>query len=152
MDQRIPLPRYDDPMVAPRYREIATFMRAPLCHDPVGLDIGLVGVPFDGGTTNRPGARHGPREMRNMSSLMRSIHHVSRVNPYAICKVADLGDVPLPRIFDLEATMADIAAFYRVLHAAGVADSRTGTEGRASVGSTTTMIRRWTRPSRRSRS
>jgi hypothetical protein len=39
----------DNPMLAPRYREIATFMRAPLCHDPVGLDIALIGVPFEGG-------------------------------------------------------------------------------------------------------
>ena len=53
-------------MTAPRYREIATFMRAPLRRDPAGVDIGLIGVPFDGGVTNRPGARHGPREMRNM--------------------------------------------------------------------------------------
>ena len=119
MDRRIELPQVDDPMLAPRYREIATFMRAPLGSDPVGVDIGLIGVPFDGGVTNRPGARHGPREMRNMSSLMRAIHHVTHVNPYALCTVADLGDVPFPRIYDLEGSLADIADFYRVVHTAG---------------------------------
>ncbi len=119
MDQPIGLPRVDDPMAAPRYREIATFMRAPLRRDPAGIDIGLIGVPFDGGVTNRPGARHGPREMRNMSSLMRAIHHVTRVNPYELATVADLGDVPFPRIYDLEGTLEDIATFYRVVHRAG---------------------------------
>ncbi len=126
MDQRIELPRVDDPMLAPRYREIATFMRAPLVSDPAAVDIGLIGVPFDGGVTNRPGARHGPREMRNMSSLMRAIHHVTRVNPYALCRVGDLGDVPFPRIFDLEASLEDIADFYRIVHAAGTAPLSAG--------------------------
>ena len=120
MDKQVDLPRVEDPMTAPRYREIATFMRAPVTRDPTGVDIGLIGVPFDGGVTNRPGARHGPREIRNMSSLMRSIHHVTRVDPYALCKVADLGDVPFPRVFDLEGSLDDIAAFYRAVHAAGV--------------------------------
>ena len=113
-------------MLAPRYREIATFMRAPLRSDPVGVDIGMIGVPFDGAVTNRPGARHGPREMRNMSSLMRAIHHVTHVNPYALCTVADLGDVPLPRIYDLEGSLEDIADFYRVVHSAGTAPLSAG--------------------------
>ncbi len=126
MDQRTDPPESDNPMLAPRYSEIATFMRAPLRRDPAGVDIGLVGVPFDGGVTNRPGARHGPREIRNMSSLMRAIHHVTKVDPYALCTVADLGDVPFPRVYDLKGTLDDIASFYRVLHAAGVAPLSAG--------------------------
>ncbi len=43
----------DDPMLAPRYMDIATFMRAPLVRDPSAVDIALIGVPFDGGVTNR---------------------------------------------------------------------------------------------------
>src|SRR5579863_9950643 len=66
-------------MVVPRFGEIASFMRLPIERDPRKLDIAVVGVPWDGGTTNRPGARHGPREIRNTSTLMRRIHHVSRV-------------------------------------------------------------------------
>ncbi len=120
MTDETDLPRADNPMTAPRYSQIATFMRAPLASDPGEVDIGMVGVPFDGGVTNRPGARHGPREMRNSSSLMRSIHHVTRVDPYKLCRIADLGDVPFPRIFSLEDSVEDIAAFYRVLHKAGV--------------------------------
>jgi guanidinopropionase len=53
-------------------------------------------VPFHGAVTNRPGTRHGPREIRNASSQMRAIHHVSKINPYELCRVGDLGDVPLP--------------------------------------------------------
>ncbi len=108
-----------DPMLMPRYMDIATFMRAPLVRDPSAVDIALIGVPFDGGVTNRAGARHGPREIRNMSSLMRAIHHVTRVNPYALCRVGDLGDVPFTHGFALEASLGDIAAFYRDVHAAG---------------------------------
>ena len=62
--------------VLPRFAGIATFMRLP--HVPLedlaevgDVDIGLIGVPWDGGTTNRPGARHGPRQMREMSAMLR---------------------------------------------------------------------------------
>jgi guanidinopropionase len=126
MDQRLEAPRAPNPMQAPRYSEIATFMRAPLRHDPVGVDIAMIGVPFDGGVTNRPGARHGPREIRNMSSFMRAIHHVTRVDPYELCTVADLGDVPFPRVYDLEGSIEDIATFYAPVHAAGAAPLSAG--------------------------
>ena len=56
----------------PRYSGIPTFMRTPLTETLDGIDIGLIGVPYDGGVTNRAGARHGPREIRNQSSLMRT--------------------------------------------------------------------------------
>jgi guanidinopropionase len=106
-------------MSLPRYAGIATFMRTPLFRDPSELDIALIGVPFDGGVENRPGPRHGPREIRNMSSLTRAVHHVTRVNPFELCRVADIGDVPISNAFDLEASHADITQFYRKVHAAG---------------------------------
>jgi guanidinopropionase len=107
-------------MSAPRYTGIATFMRTPLIHDPSRLDIALIGVPFDGGVENRPGQRHGPREIRHMSSLLRTIHHVTRINPYELCRVADMGDVPIENPFHLEASHANITKFYCRAHAAGV--------------------------------
>ena len=113
-------------MLAPRYAEIATFMRAPRVRDPRELDIALIGVPFDVGGTNRPGARHGPREMRNMSTLMRAIHHVTKVNPYDLCRVGDLGDVAFSQIYELEACLDDIAEFYGRVHAAGAAPLSAG--------------------------
>jgi len=111
--------RYD-PMKEPRYTDIATFMRAPLAGSLAGIDIGLIGVPTDLGVTNRPGARHGPREIRNASSLMRTYNLALGVNPYELCRIADLGDVHLSHRFDLERQNADIEAFYRKVHEAGI--------------------------------
>lgn len=102
-----------DPMLAPRYMNIPTFMRTPLVKDLSDVDIGLIGVPYDHAVTNRPGARHGPREVRNASTMMRSIHHVTRSNPYSLCRIGDLGDVPLPHLFDDAGVVADIEGFYR---------------------------------------
>ena len=126
VDQPIHVTAERDAMLAPRYAEVATFMRAPLVRDPAEVDIALIGVPFDGGVTNRPGARHGPREIRNMSSLMRSIHHVTKVNPYDLCRVGDLGDVAFSRIYELERCLDDIAEFYARVHGAGAAPLSAG--------------------------
>jgi guanidinopropionase len=109
-----------DPMKQARYTEIATFMRAPLATSLDQVDIGLIGVPTDLGVTNRPGARHGPREIRNSSSLMRAFNVGLGMNPYELCRIADLGDVPLSHRFDLERQNEDIEAFYREVHAAGI--------------------------------
>ncbi|HWB50414.1 MAG TPA: agmatinase [Stellaceae bacterium] len=112
-------------MVMPRFGEVPTFMRLPVERDPAKLDIALVGVPYDGGTTNRPGARHGPREIRNMSSLMRRVHHVSKVAPYELCRVGDHGDTPINPI-DLMDSLARIEQFYTRLHEAGAAPLTAG--------------------------
>src|SRR6516165_11440193 len=109
-----------DPMKEPRYTDIATFMRAPLARSLQEVDIALIGVPTDLGVTNRPGARHGPREIRNASSLMRGFNLALGVNPYELCRVADLGDVPLSHRYDLERQNGDIEAFYRKIKAAGI--------------------------------
>ena len=101
-------------------------MGTPLVRDPAEVDIALVGVSFDGGTENRPGPRHGPREIRNMSSFIRAVHHATRINPHALCRVADLGDVAFSNPFDIEASHVDITTFYRTLHAAGVAPLSAG--------------------------
>ncbi|HVH73607.1 MAG TPA: agmatinase [Stellaceae bacterium] len=109
----------------PRFAEVASFMRLPIERDPANLDIALVGVPWDGGTTNRPGARHGPREIRNMSSLMRRVHPVSKIAPYELCRVGDHGDAPVNPI-DLMDALARIEAFFARLHAAGAAPLSAG--------------------------
>jgi guanidinopropionase len=109
-----------EPMREPRFTEIATFMRAPLAAALDNVDIGLIGVPTDLGVTNRPGARHGPREIRNASSLMRGFNLGLGVNPYELCRVADLGDVHLSHRYDLERQNGDIEAFYRKVKAASI--------------------------------
>ncbi len=64
--------------VSPRFAGVPTFMRLPnieLSHPDIAqVDIGLVGVPWDAGTTNRPGARHGPRQLRDLSTMIRAVH------------------------------------------------------------------------------
>ncbi|MEM9813728.1 MAG: agmatinase [Pseudomonadota bacterium] len=105
---------------APRFAELATFMRAPLARDLAEVDIGIFGVPYDGALTNRPGARHGPREVRNQSSLMRAINHATRVDPFARARVRDLGDVAFGAMFDIPAAHADIEGFARRVTGAGI--------------------------------
>jgi agmatinase len=57
------------------------------------MDTALVGIPFDGGTSYRPGTRFGPREIRSQSSMIRPYNHVLKTNPFTIRRVADYGDI-----------------------------------------------------------
>ena len=82
-------------METPRFADVATFFRLPVIKDLNKLDYCVAGVPWDGGTTNRPGARHGPREIRNASSLVRLYHPVSLKSPYDKFNIADIGDCPV---------------------------------------------------------
>ncbi len=107
-------------MSAPRYSGIATFMGTPFVHEPSGIDIALIGVPYDGAVEGRSGARHGPREIRNMSSMIRAIHHVSRINPYKLCNIADMGDVSFTNVYRIEEVHNDITKYYQKMHSAGV--------------------------------
>ena len=104
-----------NPMREPRFSEIATFMRAPLAKSLDNVDIGLIGVPTDLGVTNRPGARHGPREIRNSSSLMRTFNLGLGVNPYDLCQVADLGDVKFSHRYDLNKQVEQIESFFQTI-------------------------------------
>ena len=108
-----------DHTVHPRYTGIPTFMRVPYVTDPTTLDIAMVGIPFDGAVTNRPGARHGPREVRNMSSLIRRVHHATRINPFELAKIGDAGDTPVNPM-NLMKSLEMIQEFYAPLAAAGV--------------------------------
>ena len=107
----------------PRYAGVPTFMRLP----HVGLDdprlaevqVGLIGAPWDGGTTNRPGPRHGPRQLRDASTMMRAQNGVTGVRPFEALRCADLGDVP-PNPADLMDTMVRMEAFYARVRAAGI--------------------------------
>ena len=111
-----------DPMDSPRFMEIPTFMRTPIIpeNDLRSFDIALIGVPYDGTVTNRPGARHGPREIRNSSSMMRPIHHQTCINPFELCRVGDGGDVRFPRPFVIEASHIEITRFIQRYREAGV--------------------------------
>lgn len=94
----------------PRFVGPSTFMRLPMAR-PDQVDIALIGIPFDGGTTNRPGARHGPREIRNQSSLVRRVHHVTGLSPFDLAQVGDCGDVVLNPL-DLDGALDTISRFF----------------------------------------
>jgi guanidinopropionase len=111
-------PQPMDAALIPRFAGIPSFMRLPIFEDPGQVQLALVGVPWDGGTTNRAGARHGPREVRNMSSLMRKVHHVSRIAPYDLVRIGDLGDAPVNPI-DLIDSLKRIEGFFRQIHEVG---------------------------------
>jgi len=83
---------------SPRFAQPATFMRLPHVEDPHGLDVAIVGVPYDGGTSYRPGSRLGPREIRAQSSLIRSYSYFQKVAPFDRLNVADAGDVDAPPV------------------------------------------------------
>ena len=68
-------------------------MRLPHATDLTGVDVALVGVPFDSGTSYRPGTRLGPREIRTQSSLIRPFNHFQQVAPFEQLTVVDAGDV-----------------------------------------------------------
>jgi len=110
--------KYNQPLsgfVVPRYGGIPTFMRLPHTEDATDVDIGLIGVPWDGGTTNRAGARHGPREIRNQSSFMRRVNSETLSSPYDVCNVADLGDTSVNPI-DLMDTLKRVEEFFADVH------------------------------------
>ncbi len=109
-------------MASPRFSGVASFMRLPLIDPasaPGAIDIALLGIPFDGATTNRPGARLGPRGVREASTGTRLFNPVTGIAPYDIAACADLGDVPVNPI-DSGETCRRIEAFVAPLRAAGI--------------------------------
>ncbi len=107
----------------PRYAGVPTFMRLPhLTLEDTRLsdvDTGLIGVPWDSGTTNRAGPRHGPRQIRDMSTMIRAQNGATGIRPFEQLNCADLGDVP-PNPADLMDSMSRITAFYETVLKAGI--------------------------------
>ncbi|HYU20890.1 MAG TPA: agmatinase [Chloroflexota bacterium] len=89
-----PSPRSDlpDGHRVPRFAGINTFARLPHTQDLRDVDVAVVGVPFDGGATFRPGARFGPQKIREMSVLLRPFNPALGVEPFAEFRVVDWGD------------------------------------------------------------
>jgi agmatinase len=107
-----------DAFVSPRFGQVATFMLLPTADSAAGLDVALLGVPYDGGTSYRPGARFGPRAIREQSSLIRPWHPVLKVHPFERLRVADCGDVDVVPI-SIEATYGAVERRVAEVVAAG---------------------------------
>ncbi len=107
----------------PRFSGVPTFMRLPhvaLDDEKIAeVDIGIVGVPWDGGTTNRPGPRHGPRQLRDLSTMIRVRHPVSKINPFEALNCADVGDVAINPA-GLDDSMGRVTSFFEKMMASGV--------------------------------
>jgi len=93
--------------------------------DLEGLDIALIGVPFDLGVSFRPGARFGPQAIRNIIKRVGPLNYQTMVNPFLLCNVADIGDVPV-KGYGLEAGVSQIEEFFEKIKTAGVAPITAG--------------------------
>ena len=112
-----------DGMELPRFAGIPSFMRLP--HLDLNdrnineVDFGLIGVPWDAGTTNRPGPRHGPRQMRDLSTMIRAMNGATRIKPFELANFADLGDAPVNPA-DIQDCMNRITEFYEKVKSNGI--------------------------------
>lgn len=102
----------------PRFGGPATMMRLPAFASAQGLDVAFYGIPFDIGTSNRPGARFGPRAIRAESCLLRPYHMATRAAPFDSLVVGDIGDVPI-NTFNAPACVPIIRDFVGDVVAAG---------------------------------
>ncbi len=107
-----------DSSVVPRYAGVATFMRAARAEIAKPLDIALVGVPLDLGATYRSGARQGPSAVREASRLIRQVNPTTKVAPYRLCNIGDVGDAPTHPL-SVERSVDLIQAFYERIQAVG---------------------------------
>jgi guanidinobutyrase len=96
----------------PRFGGPATMMRLPSQPTAEGLDVCFVGIPMDIGTSNRPGTRLGPRQIRDESRMLRPYNMATGAAPFDHLQVADIGDVPI-NTFDLKKSVNIIAEHYR---------------------------------------
>lgn len=102
----------------PRFGGPGTLFRLPSQDDAQGLDIALIGVPLDIGTSNRAGSRFGPREIRGQSVLVRPYGMATGAAPFDSFQVADIGDVPI-NTFNLAESIDIIEAYYWGVMATG---------------------------------
>lgn len=103
----------NEQMFAPVYSGIPTFWRTKSSQYFTEIDIALVGYPVDL-ASGVPGARMGPRAIRDKSSYTGGyMNHYNKIIPFGICKVADVGDVPLKNSYSIESINKDTEEFYK---------------------------------------
>src|SRR3984885_11310555 len=98
-----------DATIVPRFAGLATFARLPTAEQVDRWDIAVVGVPFDGGTSYRPGARFGPAAVRQGSRLLRPYNPALASLPFELAQVVDAGDIACTP-FSAEEAVAQIEA------------------------------------------
>lgn len=99
---------------------IPTFLRCPYRPDMSATDIGLIGFPYSGGNSIEHLQYLAPRAIRNRSASYHRQHRMFQIDPFAVCRIADLGDVPLPNALSPELTVRDAEAYFRRVHEHGI--------------------------------
>ncbi|HEX3873609.1 MAG TPA: arginase family protein, partial [Solirubrobacteraceae bacterium] len=108
-----------DALESPRFTGPRTFGRLPNTTDLTGVDAAVYGVPWDGSTSFRSGARFGPEAVRSMSGMLRTYNPVLGVQVFGELSSIDYGDAPTVPGY-VEDTLERIDAFVRPLAEAGV--------------------------------
>ena len=107
-----------DATAVPRFAGLSTFARLPTAGEVPRWDVAVVGVPFDGGTSYRPGARFGPAAVRQGSRLLRPYHPALDTLPFELAQVVDAGDIACTP-FSAEEAVTQIEAGADALLAGG---------------------------------
>jgi agmatinase len=128
------------PRDVPRFAGVPTLLRLPVHDDPRDVDVMLFGAPFDGGTSFRPGARFGPRGVRNASALSRGFHPEAGVDLFDVLRCCDGGDV-LCVPMDMARTQANIEARAREILEAGALPAMVGGDHSVTLGALRAVAR-----------
>jgi agmatinase len=135
-----PIPPRDG-FTSPRFGQPATFMRLPVMESAAGLDVALIGIPYDGGCSYRSGARYGPRHVRDQSSLIRPWNSALKVQPFERLRVADCGDVDIVPI-SIERTLDAVDRGIAAVVEAGAVPVCTGGDHTVTLGILRAIARR----------
>jgi agmatinase len=103
-----------DALQAPRFTGPRTYARLPWVTELVGVEAAVYGLPWDGGTSFRSGARFGPEAIRSASGMIRTYNAVQQVQVFGVLSSVDYGDAPTAPGY-IEETLARIEEFVRPL-------------------------------------
>jgi agmatinase len=107
-----------DALQSPRYSGPRTFGRLPHVETTEDVDVALYGIPWDSGTSYRPGARFGPEAVRSASALLRPYNPAQDVMVWGALSCVDYGDAPTVPGY-IEDTLARIQAYAETIHRGG---------------------------------
>src|SRR6478752_8038970 len=107
-----------DALQSPRYSGPRTFGRLPHVETTEGVDVALFGLPWDSGTSFRPGARFGPEAVRSASALLRPYNPAQGVQVFGVLSAVDFGDAPTVPGY-IEDTLDRLQSFAAGIHAGG---------------------------------
>ena len=107
-----------DALSSPRYAGPRTFARLPAVETTEGVDVAIFGIPWDSGTSFRPGARFGPEAVRSASALLRPYNPAAEQMVFGAVSAVDYGDAPTVPGY-IEDTLGRIEGYVSAIHAGG---------------------------------